>query len=645
VHRAGLTLPHRPNLPQPLVRTAIFVAPFALAFACFLGVFLAMDPSPTGDEPHYLLIANSIVLDGDIDLANDYASLERTQPTCNCFPLEPHGHRYTSDALYPQHGLALPVLLAPALALDGLDLARLFMVLIAALLADQLFRLLRDLGPARAGYRWLAWAAVVFCLPLIVYSNQLFPELPGALLVVVGLRAALRARSMRALFLGGLAAAVLPWFNVRYFTLAAFLVSCLLYAAARNGVSAKGGGIVGAAWAELKRIVRTLAHERRGAAATVLTPVVISIVVLGVVFNALYGRPTPDAPFRYSPYELGGGGWTFWYEFLFGEIVDPGVGWIPYAPVHLLGLAGIGLLLWRYGSKAALILAGLLLYAAVVASTGTPAGTTFPGRYLLVVIPLVAVPLALLLDRVREARYVFVPLAVLSLVISIGAVRNHDDLYPFALDRGHTARLAVVGELQTLFPRPREVPDYLVPSFAAARPNEFPPHTGRLRNGVVSVSRSRGDKPGLALWGPYATLRPGRYEATFRLAARGPAGAPVARIEVFHLPNSILVHRELTAADIGSATALKRIELRFETPGGVPIETRVFYGGVGTLFVGRSTVRSLPGTAEYKAAGLFPDWPLALVWVAGTMAFALLFLRLGSDRALGPGKRKATAIR
>jgi hypothetical protein len=616
-------------LLQPLVRTAVFIAPFTLAFVCFLGVWLAMEPSPTGDEPHYLLIANSIVLDGDIDLANDYASPERTQPTCNCFPLEPHGHRYTSNALYPQHGLALPLLLAPALALDGLDLARLLMIAIAALLADQLFRLLRDLRPGRALYSWLAWAAVICCLPLIVYSNQLFPELPGALLLIVGLRAAVRAPNRRALLVGALAAAVLPWFNVRYFTLAAFLVSCLLYGAARNGASRRAGGIVSSASAELGRISRTLAHERRGAAATVLAPVVISMVVLGIVFKELYGRPTPDAPFRHSPYELGGGGWTFWYEFLFAEIIDPGVGWIPYAPVHLLGLAGIGLLLWRYGSRAALVFAGLLLYAAVVASTGTPAGTTFPGRYLLVVIPLVAVPLALALDRVRVARYAFVPLALVSLVVSISAVRNHEDLYPFARDRGHTARLAVVGDLQPLFPRPREVPEYLVPSFAAARPSEFPPHTGRLRNGIVSVSAARGDKAGLALWGPYATLRPGRYEATFRLAARGPEGVPVARIEVFHLPDSMLAHRELTAASIGSAATPKPVRLRFETPGGVPIETRVFYGGAATLLVGRSTVRPLPGTAEYEAAGLFPDWPLALLWVAGSVACALLFLRLG----------------
>ena len=34
----------------------------------------------SGDEPHYLVLINSVVLDGDLDLANNYAAVHRGEP-------------------------------------------------------------------------------------------------------------------------------------------------------------------------------------------------------------------------------------------------------------------------------------------------------------------------------------------------------------------------------------------------------------------------------------------------------------------------------------------------------------------------------------------------------------------------------------
>ena len=143
------------------------LAPFALAFAVYLAVFLVMRPESTGDEPHYLLIAESIAYDGDVDVTNDYASRERTLRVTSQFPLPQvyQARIYTeSGDLRPLHGVGLGAVLAPAVAFWGLTGARIAMLLIAALLADQLFRLLRDLR-FRLRYRVLAWASVVFCLP------------------------------------------------------------------------------------------------------------------------------------------------------------------------------------------------------------------------------------------------------------------------------------------------------------------------------------------------------------------------------------------------------------------------------------------------------------------------------------------------
>src|SRR4029453_13097272 len=90
------TVSPRPAAAVPRLRGRLslwsglaYIAPFALAFAAYLTVFLVMHPASTGDEPHYLLAAESIAYDGDVNLANDYESRDRVQRVVNLFPL-PH---------------------------------------------------------------------------------------------------------------------------------------------------------------------------------------------------------------------------------------------------------------------------------------------------------------------------------------------------------------------------------------------------------------------------------------------------------------------------------------------------------------------------------------------------------------------------
>jgi hypothetical protein len=68
------------------------LVPFVLAFAVYLVAYKVMEPGTTGDEPHYLIVAESIAFDGDVDLRNDYASRERTLRVVNVWPLDPNLH-------------------------------------------------------------------------------------------------------------------------------------------------------------------------------------------------------------------------------------------------------------------------------------------------------------------------------------------------------------------------------------------------------------------------------------------------------------------------------------------------------------------------------------------------------------------------
>jgi hypothetical protein len=596
------------TLPAPRARAraaAIALAPFAIAFAVYLATFAVMQPAAVGDEPHYFLIAQSLVLDADFDLANDYASRSRTQEACgDCFPLQRHAREYRRDGpIVSFHGLGLPLLLAPAVTLGGLPLARLTMVLIAALLAHQLFRLLVELGVARPLYRWLAWAAVAFSVPLVAFSNQIYPELPGALLAVIGLRVLVRPRpSERALLAGAIAGAALPWLNIRFLPISVLLLAGLAYRAYRR---------VSPATRPSELVLRLAA------------PYAVSFGALAGLFLAFYGNPLPGAAYEgFSEQTLGSGGWTFWHRYLLADLLNPSLGWIPYAPVHWLGLAGIGCAVWLFRGAAVAVLAGVLAYVLLIESIGQPTGYEFPARFLLVVIPLVAIPLAIVLERVRVARFVFVPLFAVSLVFALSAARDHVSLYPLLGDR-YTARLFGVRSIQTAFP---DTSGDRAPTSFVLRPADVAPKVGRLERGPILAAQTEGDQAGFMMDSPYVVFRSGRYLVRFSVAGRGTAGLPVGQAYVISSEGQVLAQRFIAPTRADFWPALREVRLEFDTPGNLPIQTRVFFHGFGELAAGWTRVTPLAVSPAPEET--FPDWPLAFLWVAGTVLVGALFVQV-----------------
>jgi hypothetical protein len=615
--------------------------PFALAFAVYLLVFLEMNPDSTGDEPHYLVTAGSIGYDLDVDLRNDYASRQRVRRVVNVFPLGPDAFVFKeSGELRPFRGVGLPAVLAPAVRLGGLTGARIAMILIAALLADQLYRLLRDLR-LRRRYRMLAWGAALFCLPVVTFSSQIYPELPGALLIVVALRVMVgRASRASALALGSAAAAALVWLHVRYLPLSLALVFGLAVAAALQGWSRERQsrslkGAVRAAREFVVRCITVLVKRWRTVTVPVLVPYVLGILLLSAAFQHWYGSPNLQTPYeRYGSPAVGTGQWDFWYQFALRDILDPIVGWIPFAPVHWLGFAALGCLVVWFGWPAAGCVAAAAGYELVIASVGPGSGFGMPARYPMIIVPLIAVPLAVAIQKVRVARVIFVPLLALSLVFAVAAIRDYRALYPAEFQRVFGVR-----SIATAFPVLNE---YEWQQSFTLSPGDWPPETGKLQSGQV-VARAGRDKPGFLVFGPYALLKAGAYQATFPLAANGVGSDErVAAIEVVS-GNALWAREVLTGRQV-RRRPLEGIELPFATPGNALIQTRVYYLGRGTLRMGPIQVQPI-------AAPISPvhyrDWPLTFLWVGGTFVIGWLFvelMRLNRKRAtLNEGDSKHSA--
>jgi hypothetical protein len=321
---------------------------------------------PEGDEPHYLMVAESLLRDHDLELERDY-----TEGRYRAFheqPLEPHYRvRGKHGEIYSLHAIGLSLLVLPAYALGGYTAASFFMAGLGVLLALTVRKLLHDVVPADAA-EGTAWA-VALSPPLLAYSGLLFTEVPAALGVAVGLWLGRRAPVLdvgRLVILGGLLA-FLPWLNVRYLVLSVLLA--LYVFAQRPGV-------------------------QRGLA--VLAPLGLSAVGIALFHFALYGFFDPRRVYGRRPeFSL-----QTLREGLPGLLLDQEFGLLVYAPLFCLALVGIGTL-WHRDRR--LCVVALAMVLAIAGTAGTwhmwRGGFNPPARFLVPIVPVLGLSVGIALVR------------------------------------------------------------------------------------------------------------------------------------------------------------------------------------------------------------------------------------------------------
>ena len=171
----------------------------------------------SGDEPHYLLVSESLVHDGDVDVKNDY--LARRYLSFYTGHLDPHVNTSTftlaSRHWYSMHGVGLSAALVPAFWAVGAHGATVAMVVIAVIVLVLTFLWVRRF----TSEAWLAAVATValglspFFLGL---EGRIFPDLPtAALLLGCLLLLELPRRQSRHLLLLGVLVGVSPWFHFK----------------------------------------------------------------------------------------------------------------------------------------------------------------------------------------------------------------------------------------------------------------------------------------------------------------------------------------------------------------------------------------------------------------------------------------------
>jgi hypothetical protein len=333
----------------------------ALAAIAYLGAAWQVFPRlPTGDEPHYLVIAQSLLADHDLKIENNHRRGDYHAYYGG--DLRPdYLRRGTNGEIYSVHAPGLAVIVAPVFAMFGYPGVLVFLALVSAagtaLAWTATWRVTTDTGAA-----WFGWAAAALSAPFLFQSFVVYPDAPGAVLVMVGVLALVADGPLSAtrLVLTGAALALLPWLHTRYVAAAVML------------------GLAIAARARAARRIAAL-----------LSIPAVSAACWFAFFYVIYGTPDPRAPYGGSTQSdianLGRG--------LTGLLFDQQFGMLPAAPVLLCALAGFVVLVRKSPSLAAALAAIAAPYGLVVGAYQMWwGGNSSPGRFLVPIVLPLAIP-------------------------------------------------------------------------------------------------------------------------------------------------------------------------------------------------------------------------------------------------------------
>src|SRR5438067_1728561 len=316
---AALTVPLVRRIAPPTFarfatdpRRAPWLAATVAACAYLAAAWQVFPRLPAGDEPHYLVITQSLLKDHDLEIENNHR-----QGDYHAYyggDLKPdYLRRGRNREIYSIHAPGLPAIVAPAFALFGYPGVIVLLALASggatALTWSAVWRMTGD-----AASSWFGWAAVALSVPFFFQSFVAFPDGPGAILVMIGIAAMLAGRdaSERFLLATAVALAILPWLHTRFAVLAVVLGVLI---AARN--------------------VAATDIVRRAAALFVIPA--LSAVAWFWFFYEIYGTPNPAAPYgHYTQSSVGN-----LARGIPGLLFDRQFGLMPNAPVYICAVLGL----------------------------------------------------------------------------------------------------------------------------------------------------------------------------------------------------------------------------------------------------------------------------------------------------------------
>lgn len=355
-----------------------------IAFAVNLAALLIWDARGlyglSGDEPHYLVISDALWSFQSFDISAAYLK-EALIPNLYPLGLAPDGVALGSDwswghvvessnGVFSWHGVLIGWLLAVPFGLFGILGAKITMVALGAGIVLVIY-LLSGLVTTSVRLRFVVSLVVALTYPLLLASNQIFPDLPAGGLALLGVYWLMREVAGRPVASSVIAfgvtflVALMPWVGIKYAPIAAVLLIGI-FIASRNRVAVVAASALSA--------------------------------VLLLLFQ-WYAYDSPLGAFADGVVEYGP---EFWMR-LSGLVLDQNQGFLFYSPLLWLGLFGIVGLFRRSRLVGVVWLLSVILFLVPSAAhPGSYGGGSFIGRYGWGVALLFMVPTMFVLARLSR---------------------------------------------------------------------------------------------------------------------------------------------------------------------------------------------------------------------------------------------------
>jgi len=328
---------------SPRIRSAVLFVGALLVLNFGSWTLLRKGITFSGDEPHYLLIAHSLLHDGDFDLANNYENQDYRAYVQVPTKLQMHvvagrrdGSRYSSHSPGTAFWLLPFYALGSLLGQTGLILLLRFgMSLVGALFVLQLYRFaLKETGGEPAAL-WVFTLALL-TTPLYFYSIHIYPEMIVALLSFLVFRMLRAGESLTRgkAVLAGLILASFFWFHaLKYLFIAGPLLVFGLWMFARKRRRTDEAGLFLATFV----------------AATALYFVFQYVLYGSLSLSAVSWQRSLSAgeSVDYLKWLATGIPFKFRWETLAGYFFDQKDGLLPYAPVWLFAFLGLAVMVRR----------------------------------------------------------------------------------------------------------------------------------------------------------------------------------------------------------------------------------------------------------------------------------------------------------
>ena len=355
---------------------AVALWTFAMALPA-LGARASHGAQVTADEPQYLTTAISIGEDFDLDISDELAE-RRFEPyheidlNPQTVDLDDSGRRISP------HDPLLPALLAAPMRLGGWVAAKAALAVTAGATAAATLWLAVRRFDVPVGVGALVVGAFFASPPLTAYATQVYPEMPAALCLTLGLAAATGPLGRRGRAVLVMSVIALPWLSVKYAPVAAVLVAAL---AARTW---RGRGL-------------RLAVD--------LSILAVAGVVYLAFHRAVYGGWTAYASgdhFVDGELQVLGSDpdYAGRSRRLAGLLLDRGFGLAAWTPAYLLVVPALAAFVRRRPPGWVVTVASFAAgYAVAVWLALTMHGWWWPGRQLVVVLPVAVVAVAVRAGR------------------------------------------------------------------------------------------------------------------------------------------------------------------------------------------------------------------------------------------------------